>query len=202
MKLFFRFLGSAAIIIVKTSCTRTGKVRKGAPVVEPKEPLPSEQFILIVRRHRKSVFSLAYVKVRNVQDAEDITQEVFAEAYQQMAKLSTHQNVLAWLLNATKYRSKDHLRKAFRRSRRECIYVESVDSSVSEKLPEDASDGLLKVIDTLPEKFRTVLLLKHFAMLSYEDISRMTGLSKTTIDGRLRTAKKRLKAKLQFCRRD
>jgi DNA-directed RNA polymerase specialized sigma24 family protein len=36
-------------------------------------------------------------------------------------------------------------------------------------------------------------MLRHFAMLSYADISAMTGLSKTTVDGRLQTAKKEMK---------
>lgn len=170
-------------------------------MAKPEEQLPSEEFTLIVRRHRKAVFSVAYGKVRNVQDAEDVTQEVFAEAFQHMAKLSNHKNVLAWLLQATNFRSKDHLRKMFRRSRRESIYMDVIKLSVDDKQRQEDSDGLLKVIDTLPEKFRTVILLKHFARLSYEDISRMTGLSRTTIDGRLRTAKKKLRAKLECFRR-
>jgi len=37
------------------------------------------------------------------------------------------------------------------------------------------------------------MMLKHFAQLSYDEISRMTGLSKTTIDGRLRIGKKKMK---------
>lgn len=163
---------------------------------EPEGLLPSEAFVRIVRQHRRAVFSLAYSKVRNVQDAEDITQEVFAEAFANMKKLLNHQYVLGWLLKAADFRSKDHIRKMVRRSRREGIYADSMTASAEERQQKGRADGLLDVIATLPEKFRTILMLKHFAMLSYDDISQVTGLSKTTIDGRLRSAKKELRARL------
>ena len=52
---------------------------------------------------------------------------------------------------------------------------------------------MFAAIGRLSEKYRVLILLKHFAGLSYADISRMTGLSNSTIDGRLRTAKKKLR---------
>lgn len=156
-----------------------------------------EDFTQLVRANRRTVFSVAYAKVRNVQDAEDITQEVFAEAYRKMEILADHKNVAGWLFKAAIFRSKDHLRKAWRRQKRETIYADLAYSSIEEQKGESLSDGLLAIISELPEKHRSVLLLKHFAKLSYAEISQMTGLSKTTIDGRLRSAKKELKARLQ-----
>jgi RNA polymerase sigma-70 factor (ECF subfamily) len=76
------------------------------------------------------------------------------------------------------------------------MYAGSQDSSSNpseESLAEkERHHAVLKAIDALPEKLRLVVMLKHFAKLPYADIAKMTGLSKTTIDGRLRTAKKRL----------
>jgi RNA polymerase sigma-70 factor (ECF subfamily) len=64
------------------------------------------------------------------------------------------------------------------------------------KFEEETQDILLKVIATLPEKYRIMVMLRHFARLSYAEISKATGLSNTTIDTRLRTAKKKLKKML------
>ena len=55
---------------------------------------------------------------------------------------------------------------------------------------------MVEAISQLPEKYRLPVILRHFAGCSYEDISAMTGLSKTAIDTRLRTAKKKLKKTL------
>ena len=42
----------------------------------------SAAFGLLVDKYRESIYALAYFKLRNFHDAEDITQEVFLKAYQ------------------------------------------------------------------------------------------------------------------------
>ncbi len=155
---------------------------------------------MLVRQHQKAVFAAAYGRLGNAHDAEDVTQEVFIEAYRNYRRIKKPERVSAWLFTATKYRCNDHIRKKSRRVRRERAYAVS-DNSVANPsavsgIEEERHHDVAKAIESLPEKLRTVVLLKHFARLSYDDISRMTGLSKTTIDGRLRTAKKRLSQKL------
>jgi RNA polymerase sigma-70 factor (ECF subfamily) len=61
---------------------------------------------------------------------------------------------------------------------------------------QELHDKVLEAVKSLPEKIRLIVMLKHLAQLSYDEISEMTGLSKTTIDGRLRMGKKRLKRQL------
>ncbi len=60
----------------------------------------------------------------------------------------------------------------------------------------EALEAMFRAISKLPVKIRTVVMLKHLAELSYAEISQMTGLSKTTIDGRLRMGKKKLRQAL------
>ncbi len=75
-------------------------------------------------------------------------------------------------------------------------FVNTANPGTNERTDEGRADDVLEAIGRLPEKYRVVVMLKHFGGLSYDDISKMTGLSKTTIDGRLRTAKKELKQTL------
>ena len=149
-----------------------------------------------MQQHQKAVFAVAYGKLRNVHDAEDIMQEVFIEAYRNYHKMKKPGKISAWLFTATTYRCNDHIRKKSRRQRRENIYAKannpSPDATTEAQAKKERHHVILNAIGTLPEKLRLVVMLKHFARLSYADISTMTGLSKTTIDGRLRTAKKKL----------
>ena len=157
-----------------------------------------ETFARMVGEHRKAVFAVAYARVGNVHDAEDVTQDVFVEAWRNMNKLKDVENLSAWLFKATSYRCKDHFRRISRRQRREATFAESAPSSASNPSPADYErrEWTLRAIARLPEKIRTVVMLKHFARLRYSEISKMTGLSSTTIDGRLRTAKKKLRQEL------
>jgi RNA polymerase sigma-70 factor (ECF subfamily) len=155
-----------------------------------------QAFAQMMREHEKAVFALAYGKLRNVHDAEDVAQEVFVEAFRNAHKMQNPEKVSAWLFRTTVYRCKDHFRKTSRRRRRERIYTSTAKSSDEMKFEEETQDILLKVIATLPEKYRIMVMLRHFARLSYAEISKATGLSNTTIDTRLRTAKKKLKKML------
>lgn len=166
------------------------------PPVEQRNSEGTETFARLVNEHQKAVFALAYGKVRNVHDAEDIMQEVFAEAYRKSSSLKNPDKVSAWLFKATLYRCKDHIRKMSRRRRRELKYADTLETSNEVVFDSDPSKRVLEAIGLLPEKYRIVVMLKHFARLSYAEISDITGLSKTTIDGRLRSAKTRLRMQI------
>jgi RNA polymerase sigma-70 factor (ECF subfamily) len=151
-----------------------------------------------VREHKKAVFSVAYAKLRNVHDAEDVMQEVFVEAYRNFHRMKKPEKIRAWLQKATVYRCSDHMRKTLRRRNREQIFSDAVSAGTLGETPaeQDRRNGVLEAIGLLPEKYRLVVMLKHFARLSYADISEITGLSKTSISGRLQAARKKLKATL------
>lgn len=152
----------------------------------------------VLERHQRAVFAAAYAKLRNRSDAEDVTQDVFVEAYRSANRLENPEKLRPWLYKTTSNLCKAHFRKKSRRERREAVFVERHADNHPPELLDDADRKkvLMKAIDELPEELRTVFMLKHFGQVSYAEISEMTGLSKTTVDGRLRTAKKRLRKEL------
>ena len=158
----------------------------------------TESFARIVREHQKAVFSIAYAKLGNAHDAEDIKQEVFIEAWRNLSKLTAREKVQAWLFTVTINRCKDYLRKKFRRERREVVYMESSPQEFKDIQDDpEVYEKVLRAVSDLPEKIRIVIMLRHLAQLSYDEISRMTGLSKTTIDGRLRMGKMKMRQRLR-----
>jgi RNA polymerase sigma-70 factor (ECF subfamily) len=158
----------------------------------------AELFAQLVRENKRAVFAVAQAKLRNSHDAEDVMQEVFVEAYRKFRKMRNPNGIGAWLYKATLYRCNDHFRKESRRERRERIFTETVPSNPSTGAPPDSgiSDAVLKAIELLPEKYRQLLMLKHFARLSYSEISNMTGLPQSKIGNRLHAARRRLREKL------
>jgi RNA polymerase sigma-70 factor (ECF subfamily) len=152
-----------------------------------------EEFVRLMQENQKAVFSLAYGKMGNVHDAEDVAQQVFFEIFQNARKLKDPQKAAGWLFKLTVNRCKDSFRKKYRRERREAEYA-GLANQVEAVIAEDC--GILDMVSQLREKFRTIVMLRYFAELSYAEISAMTGLSKNSIDGRLRAAKKELRRKL------
>ena len=139
--------------------------------------IPSD-FAEIVRRHQRAVFAVAYSKLGNSHDAEDVVQEVFLEACRNAQKMKTPEKMLAWLFRTTTYRSANS------------APTNTPADTLAEK---ERQAAILEAVDSLPAKFRLVIMLRYFAQFSYADISEMTGLTKGAIDGRLRSATKKLK---------
>jgi RNA polymerase sigma-70 factor (ECF subfamily) len=155
-----------------------------------------EIFARVVREHQKAVYAVALSKLGNAHDAEDVKQEVFVEAWRNMENLRNIEKISGWLYKATINKCRDHFREKSRRKRREDRFSEV--APVPEPSAEDREsiEAMSRAISMLPERIRTVVMLKHLAELSYAEISQMTGLSKTKIDGRLRAGKKRLRQML------
>lgn len=193
-----RFSASAPFIIYRVCRTHPDELKQGVQEIFVKRTNTETDraFAQLMREHERAVFALAYGKLRNAHDAEDVAQEVFVEAFRNAHKLKNAEKVSGWLFKVTSNRCKDHFRKMSRRQRRERIYASSAKSMDELKFDESNDNGVLKAVSSLPEKYRTTVMLRHFARLSYAEISKATGLSETTVDSRLRIAKKRLRKML------
>jgi RNA polymerase sigma-70 factor (ECF subfamily) len=171
--------------------------RKKVFLVEPDVQKAKEAFARVVREHQKAVYAVALSKLGNAHDAEDVKQEVFIEAWRNMENLRNIEKISGWLYKATLNRCRDHFRKKSRRKRREEQFAETAAPPPRPSAEDRESiEAMSRAISMLPERIRTVVMLKHLAELSYAEISQMTGLSKTKIDGRLRAGKKKLRQML------
>src|ERR1700680_4424512 len=76
----------------------------------------SDAFRVLVERHSRSVFRLAFRMTGNEQDAEDIVQETFLRAYRRIAKFDERASFGTWLYRITVNCSLDLVRARKRRS--------------------------------------------------------------------------------------
>ena len=93
-------------------------------------------FGLLVDKYRASVYALAYSKLGNFHDAEDVTQEVFLKAYQKLRTLKQWDRFLAWLYAITSNLCKDFSRS--RSNRPDTEYI----AQPKERTRGKAFDGL------------------------------------------------------------
>jgi RNA polymerase sigma factor (sigma-70 family) len=160
----------------------------------------SAAFGLLVDRYKKSIYALAYSKVRNFHDAQDITQEAFIKAYRNLRTLRRWDNFIGWLYRITINLSRDWLRLRARRPDTESIEdqdPETLDYPAMDSYREDmVHEAVREALDSMPEMYREVLTLRYFGGMNIREISRFLGTSPSTIDRRLKGARARLKEEM------
>lgn len=157
-------------------------------------------FGLLVDKYRASVYALAYSKLGNFHDAEDITQEVFLKAYQKLRTLKQWDRFLSWLYAITSNLCKDFSRS--RSNRPDTEYVADQEREHLDRLSMDSyhetegHQSLHETLAVLPEIHRQVLTLHYLGGMSHREIAQFLGTSPHAIAMRLNRARSKLKTEM------
>ena len=161
----------------------------------------------IVDRYQGKVFSIIYGILRNRNDAEDIAQQVFAKIYFSISTFAFRSSLLTWIHRITVNECYDYLRK--RRARKlvyesdflaeDAQHLESFGATMDPVAPMDIQlacrNLVVKLLSTVSEQDRSLMLLKEVEGHSIEELAFITGLNENTIKVKLfRTRQKLLKA--------
>ncbi|MFL6447025.1 MAG: RNA polymerase sigma factor [Bryobacteraceae bacterium] len=145
-------------------------------------------FRVLVDRHGRAVFRLAYRMTGNEQDAEDVVQETFLRAYKQIRQFDGRSSFSTWLYRICSNCSLDLIRaRKTREKQREPLGEEKTTSwietlSAREPDPERLTQSgqitrLLKpALDQLSEMERVAFTLRHFEGCNVEEIARTLGV--------------------------
>jgi RNA polymerase sigma-70 factor (ECF subfamily) len=132
--------------------------------------------------------------VRDHHEAEDITQNVFAKLMKAIKKYEERQvPFAAWILRVARNAALDHLR-----SKRQ-IPVEEVriTDEGHDQISSEYSRSLKEALETLPEAQREVLVLRHIAGLSPNEIAERLGKTEASIQGLHHRGRAALKGSLR-----
>ena len=161
-------------------------------------------FGLLVDKYKEGVYALAYSKLGNFHDAEDVAQEVFIKAYRKLHTLKHYDSFHAWLYATTSNLCKDWIRARARRPDGE--YIEDEDPKTLEVLSiedyrEKAAqrslhESLEEALESLPEMHRQVLTLYYLAGMSGKEMARFLGIAPMTAWRRLSRARAQLKKEM------
>lgn len=149
-------------------------------------------FEAIVQRYQRVLFTVALRTLGNYDEASDATQDAFVKAFQHLETFDRSRRFFSWI---------------YRILVNECLNARR-DRRVHEPLSpglEAGDDSPAVVLETaerrrrvqaailaLPIEYRTVIVLRHFSELSYEEIGEVLTLPAKTVKSRLHTARQRL----------
>ncbi len=145
----------------------------------------------------RPVYSLVMQLLRNHDEAEDIVEATFWQAWQESAHLADGVDVRDWLLATGRRRALDHLRSR-RRQREELLldkrqFGDLVTASAEGPSSDESRQTFVRTLRDLAPDERQILELGYFRGLSQADISDITGDSGKAVNTRMRSALKQLR---------
>lgn len=158
----------------------------------------------VVERYQAKVFSIIYGILRNHNDAEDISQQVFSKIYFSIKNFDFRSSLLTWIYKITVNECYDYLRKKRVRklvyesdfSEEDSRKMENSDTVIDRGRPVDTAlaqrDLVVKLLGRLSEEDRTMILLKEVEGYSVEELSRISGMNENTIKVKLFRARQKL----------
>ena len=157
-------------------------------------------FGLLVDKYKGSVYALAYTKLGNFHDAQDITQEVFLKAYQKLRTLKQWDRFLSWLYTITANSCKDFLRS--KGSRPDAEFIADQETERLDKISmcsyqeDEMRRTLQEALSELPDIHRQVLTLHYLGGMSCKEIAQFLGASPHAIAMRLNRARAKLRKEM------
>ena len=156
----------------------------------------SDAFSTIVLRYKEKIFTSIYLLVKDRYLAEDFFQEVFIKVIDTLraGKYTDEGKFLPWAMRIAHNMCVDHFRKV----KRTPTIKTSDDKDIFEVLnffepgadqkmmANQSHDRVRRLVDMLPEDQREVIILRHYADLSFKEISALTNCSINTALGRMR----------------
>ena len=148
----------------------------------------------------KQLKRFIYNHVKNEQDAEDIMQNVFLKIHNNICSLENEEKIRAWIYKIARntitdyYRAKRCETSLSDFETKSIVFIEEI-----ENVNDDIAQCLKTMVDYLPEKYKTAIILTEFNNLTQKELSERLGLSVPGAKSRVQRARIKLKEMLLEC---
>lgn len=153
---------------------------------------------VLIGRHKQKIFTSIILFTKNREQAEDLFQDTFVKIIDSLRRGKYYEDgkFLPWAMRIAHNLCIDNYRK----KKRTPVISKSDDYDIFELLGQSEGNGMdkmiadetktkvRKLVDALPNEQREVVILRHYAELSFKEIAKMTNVSINTALGRMRYA--------------
>lgn len=163
----------------------------------------------LLNKYRNSVYNLVYRMVRDIEEAEDLTQEAFIKAFNSLTQFNEDYAFSTWLYKIATNNCIDFFRKRKLQTLSLDKPIQYKDSEIHQEIPDpelnpeksilasERSSIIREAIETLPEKYYTAIVLRHTEEKSYEEIAEILRLPIGTVKARIFRAREMLNKALK-----
>lgn len=163
----------------------------------------SESFNEVMLYYTPMVYRIAFTRLKNAPDAEDVSQDVFVRYFKADKTFESEEHRKAWLLRCAVNCANSAASSAWNRHKADAPDLEQlVDAARSGPSAEENAEkketreDVLKAVMELPAKYRTVIYLFYFEDMPTAEIAEVTDIRESTVRSQLSRARELLRKKL------
>lgn len=145
------------------------------------------------------LIKVAYHVTYNMDIAEDICQDAFIRFFDKDMVFPSVDDAKYWLIRVTKNLAINQVKKKARETAsidkiKQLSPTSNFKDGASELLFQESTESVRRAIFSLPEKYRTVIVLKEYAGLDYKQIGKILKISESNVKVRVHRARKDLES--------
>lgn len=153
-------------------------------VIKAQKEKDSEAFILLMEQNRQSMLKVAKSYLNNEEDVADVIQDTILTCYEKLDTLKNPIFFKTWLIRIVINKCKDRLRQ----NRELCLLEDCMTPSYTNERSE-SDTTFTELMNSLDEKYRTILVLYYVEGYNTKEIARLLGLNLHTVKTRLARAR-------------
>ncbi len=157
----------------------------------------------LVKLHQKKLFRFIYGLVKSFDMTEDIVQEAFVKAYQNLESFNPEYSFYPWLSTIARNLAYNQIQRDEKKESLDKLTESGFNPTdtnlgpLEQLLDTENKKRFYKALSTLPAKYRTVFVLRHFEQMDYARIASYLKIPPGTVDSRLYRARQLLTEKLK-----
>ena len=152
--------------------------------------ISEKQFDYVYNEYAKELYNIAYGYTRNRDDSIDIMQNAYVVLLESNKRFESNEHIKYFLIRVTVNESLDLLKSA---SKKRVIKNNDVVVNFPETKKEELPYDLSEIVNTLPEKYKTILILHYYDDMKIKDISNVLKISEPAVKKRLERARNLIK---------
>ena len=152
--------------------------------------ISEKQFDYVYNEYAKELYNIAYGYTRNRDDSIDIMQNAYVVLLESNKKFESNEHIKYFLIRVTINESLDLLKSA---SKKRVIKNNDVVVNFPETKKEELPYDLSEIVNTLPEKYKTIIILHYYDDMKIKDISSVLKISEPAVKKRLERARNLIK---------
>ncbi len=161
-----------------------------------------EAFGALVRRYQRMIYALTYRMTGSLADAEDLTQEVFVRAHQELPGFRAESKFSSWLYRIAVNQCLNWRKRVARREQvHNAWHAENANNTVTDPPPDPAlAQQVTEALQKLHPKQRAAIVLTTYEGLNHAEAARVLGCSEPTVSWRIFAARNKLKRLLKHAK--